>query len=467
MSIRLTCSDCDKPLKVKDELAGKRIRCPGCQSIIRVPAGADPASESSTRKSSPANTTGDEIPDDWLTGDNVSFTAHELSREPDEFDGPAPEAALPPRVGKPRKSRASQGAFVPAQGASEESPTPRRQSEKTASKRSERSAESASGWRHHLIWVLFLALIPLGISTVADGDPAEKRLEETLRLHPDAVPQLEQSKEEFFAAIPDHKLIGAHLPHGTWFHWGYAALSAILFLAFLTQTFPTSAAGPSRIFWTGLATGTAGILLLLAFQWVAMFTQGFNLRGRGIIVVLFYIIKFIGFSYRSALDPENGFLLSFMGFTCGVGLCEELCKALPVALFLRGNGHAGWKAACVVGLASGIGFGVSEGITYSSDSYNGIALGMTYLVRFASCVALHAMWAGAVAILMCQNQDYLGEFDWGNAGNFVLHYLGIAMVLHGLYDTLLKKEYEIWALAIAAISFAWFAWLVWRARSTA
>jgi hypothetical protein len=41
---------------------------------------------------------------------------------------------------------------------------------------------------------------------------------------------------------------------------------------------------------------------------------------------------------------------------------------------------------------------------------------------------------------MCRNQDYLGEWDWGNAGNFVLHYLTIAMVLHGLYDTLLKKD---------------------------
>ena len=103
--------------------------------------------------------------------------------------------------------------------------------------------------------------------------------------------------------------------------------------------------------------------------------------------------------------------------------------------------HAGWRAACVVGLASGVGFGVSEGITYSADSYNGIAVGMTYLVRFASCVALHSIWAGAVAIVMNRNQDYTGGdgFDWGDAGNFILHYLLIAMVLHGLYDTLLKK----------------------------
>jgi RsiW-degrading membrane proteinase PrsW (M82 family) len=178
-------------------------------------------------------------------------------------------------------------------------------------------------------------------------------------------------------------------------------------------------------------------------------------------------VKFIGFSYRAALNPENGFWASFFGFTCGVGLCEELCKAIPVLIFLRGNTHAGWRAACLVGLASGVGFGVSEGITYSSDSYNGVATGLTYLVRFASCVALHAAWAGAVGLLMSQNQDYLGDggFDASDAGYFLVYYLSLAMVLHGLYDTLLKKDYELWALSIAAVSFGWLAWLVWRCRS--
>jgi RsiW-degrading membrane proteinase PrsW (M82 family) len=86
----------------------------------------------------------------------------------------------------------------------------------------------------------------------------------------------------------------------------------------------------------GAVTGTIGIISLLAFQWIAEFTQGFWLRGGSIIVVLFYIVKLIGFSYHAALDPENGFALSFLGFTCGVGLCEELTKILPV-VFLVGN----------------------------------------------------------------------------------------------------------------------------------
>ena len=38
--------------------------------------------------------------------------------------------------------------------------------------------------------------------------------------------------------------------------------------------------------------------------------------------------------------------------------------------------------------------------------------------------------------------------------------------VQGLYDTLLKKDLELWALAVGAASFAWFALQVEMARST-
>jgi hypothetical protein len=42
MSISVTCT-CGKRLSVKDELAGKRVRCPGCQGVVAIPAaGAAP-----------------------------------------------------------------------------------------------------------------------------------------------------------------------------------------------------------------------------------------------------------------------------------------------------------------------------------------------------------------------------------------------------------------------------------------
>ena len=38
MSIRVRCSSCKASLKVKDKLAGRRIKCPRCQSELQVGA---------------------------------------------------------------------------------------------------------------------------------------------------------------------------------------------------------------------------------------------------------------------------------------------------------------------------------------------------------------------------------------------------------------------------------------------
>ena len=72
---------------------------------------------------------------------------------------------------------------------------------------------------------------------------------------------------------------------------------------------------------------------------------------------------------------------------------------------------------------------------------------------------------------MNQNQDNLpfgavAEFGWDTMFWFVVYYLGIVMVLHGLYDTLLKQDLELAALAVALSSFVWWAWLLYKQRSS-
>src|SRR4051794_15042411 len=37
MSIRMACQECGRMLKIKDDLAGKQIKCPHCQALLRVP----------------------------------------------------------------------------------------------------------------------------------------------------------------------------------------------------------------------------------------------------------------------------------------------------------------------------------------------------------------------------------------------------------------------------------------------
>ena len=46
MAIQLQCSSCQKVLQVADSAAGKKARCPGCQSMIDIPAASSPAASS-------------------------------------------------------------------------------------------------------------------------------------------------------------------------------------------------------------------------------------------------------------------------------------------------------------------------------------------------------------------------------------------------------------------------------------
>src|SRR5271168_324323 len=42
MAISTFCSSCQRPLKLADHMAGKRVRCPQCQQIISVPSTEEP-----------------------------------------------------------------------------------------------------------------------------------------------------------------------------------------------------------------------------------------------------------------------------------------------------------------------------------------------------------------------------------------------------------------------------------------
>ena len=36
--MRFSCPHCGKALNIKDKLAGKRAKCPGCKNVLRIPA---------------------------------------------------------------------------------------------------------------------------------------------------------------------------------------------------------------------------------------------------------------------------------------------------------------------------------------------------------------------------------------------------------------------------------------------
>jgi hypothetical protein len=218
----------------------------------------------------------------------------------------------------------------------------------------------------HLHWLLVLALLPLAVSIFQGPSDIPERLMRSLESAPGLGEQMEQqtfdSLTSLLMAMPGHAIEGALLARDSWAHWLFALASAGLFTLLITRLFDLGGASLRQLLLTGLFTATIGVLLLLMFQAAATYTQGFVVHGRGVLVLLFYVVKFIGFSYRAALDPSNGFVLSLVGFTFGVGFCEEVTKALPLMFYVKEMRTIGWRGALTWGLASGAGFGIAEGI---------------------------------------------------------------------------------------------------------
>jgi RsiW-degrading membrane proteinase PrsW (M82 family) len=433
--IAITCAGCGKRLKARDELAGKILPCPNCGHRVQVPETDEDIASYLLQDEATA------VPDPPAAA-AARVTA-------DDEPAPRPRSATPPSA-KPHKPAA---VSLP-QITSNEPPM----------------------WLRHLHWLLVLALLPLALSLLGADDQGdlEKRFEDTFKDSPidvqlrlvqmeEKLEKGEATKADLFSLMPGHKLKGAFLPHGSFAHWGFAAGSAVLFMTFLLLLSAQKTAQPLNLLGIGLFTATIGILLLLVLQVAANWSQGVWLRGGNIVVVILYIVKFIGYSYQAALDPDNGFFLSFMGYTLGVGFCEEVCKALPLLWIYRRTPLQSWRSAFLWGLASGAAFGISEGIMYAGNYYNGVSGPSIYVVRFISCVALHALWAGSVAVTIHQKQEMIqGEISWYEYIPRLYFIVGVPMVLHGLYDTLLKKELNAAALAVAVLSFLYLAFQISR-----
>jgi RsiW-degrading membrane proteinase PrsW (M82 family) len=333
-------------------------------------------------------------------------------------------------------------------------------------------------WRRHLHWLLALAMIPLAISLMSNSPSHDiaDRLEETLLDAPVEVQvqflsklKTAKSLDELIGVLPGERIKGAWLPRSTYVHWLFGLLATAAFLVFFMFLASDGSANAKQVLIVGLVTATVGVGILLIIQSIASMTHGRVVIGRSILVILFWIFKFIDFSYTAAADPENGFVLSYFGFLLGVGLFEELVKLVPLFWHSEEEGSTGktWRGLFIWGLASGAGFGIAEGILYSSRYYNGISGGDMYLVRFISCVALHAIWSGSVAITLYLNRERFSQLaEWTDWIGPILLVIGLPMVFHALYDTCLKRDMNGMALLVAVASFGWLAFLSSRLYGT-
>ncbi|CAN5335179.1 hypothetical protein BH11PLA2_BH11PLA2_51440 [soil metagenome] len=426
MPIAVRCESCGQGHKAPEALAGKTLKCRKCAEPITVPAAVEAEIDAA----------------EYLL----------KSEEPDMPSSPVmpmPEPEPPPMPSRPKKNVPDLASLPPL--TSKESPT----------------------WLRHLHWLLMLALIPLAVSLLSksDGEDIFDRIDKTLeQATPEerarAVTKFEhaESLDEFIESLPKKKLHGAFLSRSSVGHWLIAIAATALFMIFFIYLASDGAAKPGAILAVGMITATVGVGLLLVVQWIASLAQGRFFIGKGVIAILFLILNFIAFSYGAASDPDNGFLLSFVGYTLGVGLMEELVKTVPLFFHKDEDGKStNWRGLFVWGLASGAGFGIAEGIMYSSRYYNGISGPGIYAVRFLSCVALHAIWSGSVAITLYLKRDLFNSIgEWYGWIGPTLAVIAVPMILHGLYDTCLKKDQAGVALLVALASFGYLAFLTSR-----
>ena len=417
MPLHTQCPGCGARLRGQDRLAGRAVPCPKCGHAVRFPERA--------------------------VEDEAAALLMRLEQEPE-----APQSVALAR--RPEPPVAATPMF-----ATKEPPA----------------------WLRHLHWLLVLALVPLAVSMLkkSEGEgEVLRRLDESIEKAPpesrarvlrtiEAAEDGKADLDDVITALPRERLIGAALPRNTRWHWAFAAIAVVLYMSFFVFLGTGGVAKPWHLLAVGLFTGTVGIVFLLIVQLFALVADSIKPGGGCVVMVFLAFAKLIGASYRAALDPDTGFLVSFLGFTVGVGFLEELCKAVPVLWYFRKTRRASWRGGFLWGLASGAGFGISEGVIYSADLYNGITGGGVYVVRFVSCVALHAVWTGSVAITVQQKQEWLLKAKrWRDCVAPVFVYVAVPVVLHGLYDTLLKKNLDGVALLVAVLSFAFLAFLVSR-----
>jgi RsiW-degrading membrane proteinase PrsW (M82 family) len=435
MPIPVHCPTCARKYKAPDGAAGRTLKCLGCGQRMTVPA-APPDPESLLLA----------------------------------LDKEAPQTHSEPRASSRSVERP-------------EAPAPKKEWHKQVAPKPDLAslrplkADETPFWRRNLHWVLALAMIPLAVSMIPGSEETDTLKERWIKTVSEAPPDTQArlfraadsgaSRDELLEILPEQRLQGAWLSRSTYLHWGMAFASAALFSLFLLFLASDGSAEPGAILGVGAITGTVGIGLLFLVQAAAIATEGRFMVGGGIVTLAFYIIKFIGFSYAAAADPEYGFLLSLLGFTFGVGLCEELVKTIPIYFHMEATRGKTWRGLFLWGLASGAGFGIAEGILYSSRYYNGITGPGIYLVRFLSCVALHAIWSGCSALTLYLRRDLFDKIDsWQGWVGPTLVVIGVPMVLHGLYDTCLKRDLNGVALLVAVASFGWLAFLSSRLYGT-
>ncbi len=227
----------------------------------------------------------------------------------------------------------------------------------------------------------------------------------------------------------------------------------------------------SQVFWVVLllammpfllaALGVApdeGMILYFAFLWFFLFLRLFRLELRESrpwdVSLVIALVVFPGLTVllpllRIVLGPLYALVdlpfipLRWLGFVWGVGVTEELTKALPVlvvlALARRQGRRLGLQTSLLLGIASGLAFAGFENILYSQQ-FGARIWGIDFtrpdvvLSRLLMTPFLHSLWAGLLGFALGL-VNVTGRLGVPRMLRIAGPALVLAALLHGTYDT--------------------------------
>lgn len=204
--------------------------------------------------------------------------------------------------------------------------------------------------------------------------------------------------------------------------WAMALYFSVLWALFFYYVFPTPQARFSIASLCFFATGLISISLLL----------------------LMYRVWPLSALFQWIHASSNSFFLQWLGYVVGVGVPEELCKALVLLFVVKRFAPIPPQAMLFYGLMAGLGLGIYEGISYQTSHNFRFAIDaagyrdrttfaaeyyLLNLIRLTTLPFLHAIWTGMAGYFI----GFAGQFPKRKRGLLIVA-IGVPALLHGSYN---------------------------------
>jgi protease PrsW len=139
-------------------------------------------------------------------------------------------------------------------------------------------------------------------------------------------------------------------------------------------------------------------------------------------------------SWLYSMTQSGSFFGRMIGFIFGVGVTEEIIKAVPLLYFLRKAKEPILPQTLVYyGMISGLGFGLLEGVLYQTTTNVDLEYNVAFFMNIARLTTLpflHSIWAGIAGYFIA----FANLYPRNRQGLYVMA-IAIPAILHGLYDT--------------------------------